>query len=296
MEGSFVQHSVRVLQELNKQRESGRYCDATLAVGSLVFKAHWSVLACCSSFFRSMYDGCSSKVILPETFVEIFALLLDFFYTGHLAVTPENWGKLLLAAKELSVPEAVRLCQEFKPKHLDSGDQNGQPLCESDPGSKEPADAPDEPAPKAAPTSNPVQEASPSPCTRGSTVAQGQRERPCLLRERLKRAPKTHALSNAGEGKSPPEGTDLNRPLKRGATEDAGASYEVACGVMSYRGIALVPYNPIFTAGMLKASLGSKTCSCWREKNINANLMFVGIRAGGGRSAGLHLGVGSLGG
>ncbi|KAJ6666188.1 hypothetical protein lerEdw1_001093 [Lerista edwardsae] len=208
MEGSFVQHSVRVLQELNKQRESGRYCDATLAVGSLVFKAHWSVLACCSSFFRSMYDGCSSKVILPETFVEIFALLLDFFYTGHLAITPENWGKLLLAAKELSVPEAVRLCQEFKPKHLDSGDQNGQPLCESDPGgssSKETADAPGEPAPKAAPTSDPVQEASPSPCTRGSQVAQGQRERPCLLRERLKRAPKTHALSNAGEGKSPPE-------------------------------------------------------------------------------------------
>ncbi|XP_066493438.1 telomere zinc finger-associated protein isoform X2 [Tiliqua scincoides] len=229
MEGSFVQHSVRVLQELNKQRESGKYCDATLAVGNLVFKAHWSVLACCSSFFRSMYDGCSSRVILPETFVEIFALLLDFFYTGHLAITPENWGKLLLASKELSVPEAIRLCQEFKPKHLDSGDQNGQLSCESNlVGScpKEPADTPAEPAPKAVSTSDSVQEISPSPCTQGSQVAQGQRERPCILRERLKRAPKTNALSNAGEGKSPPEGTDLNRPLKRGATEDAGASYE----------------------------------------------------------------------
>uniref|UniRef100_A0A670J4G7 Zinc finger and BTB domain-containing protein 48 n=1 Tax=Podarcis muralis TaxID=64176 RepID=A0A670J4G7_PODMU len=125
MEGSFVQHSVRVLQELNKQRESGQYCDATLAVGSLVFKAHWSVLACCSSFFQSMYDGASSRIILPETFVEIFTPLLDFFYTGHLAITAENWEKLLEAAKELCIPEAVRLCQEFKPGRLDGGDQNG---------------------------------------------------------------------------------------------------------------------------------------------------------------------------
>ncbi|KAL8198646.1 UNVERIFIED_CONTAM: hypothetical protein K2H54_019465 [Gekko kuhli] len=132
MEGSFVQHSVRVLQELNKQRESGQYCDATLAVGSLVFKAHWSVLACCSSFFQSMYDGASSRVILPETFVEIFALLLDFFYTGHLAITSENWKELLAAAKELCIPEAVKLCQEFQPKHLDGGDQNGEPSCEKD--------------------------------------------------------------------------------------------------------------------------------------------------------------------
>ncbi|KAJ7306514.1 hypothetical protein JRQ81_009870 [Phrynocephalus forsythii] len=109
MEGSFVQHSVRVLQELNKQRERGQYCDATLAVGSLVFKAHWSVLACCSSSFQSMYDGVSGEVMLPESFAEIFALLLDFFYTGHLAITPENWEKLHRAAEELRVPEAQEM-------------------------------------------------------------------------------------------------------------------------------------------------------------------------------------------
>ncbi|XP_067423152.1 telomere zinc finger-associated protein isoform X4 [Emydura macquarii macquarii] len=94
MDGSFVQHSVRVLQELNKQREKGQYCDATLDVGGLVFKAHWSVLACCSCFFQSLYGlGASSSIILPESFAEIFELLLDFFYTGHLALTSENWEK-----------------------------------------------------------------------------------------------------------------------------------------------------------------------------------------------------------
>nr|XP_020655685.1 telomere zinc finger-associated protein isoform X2 [Pogona vitticeps] len=226
MDGSFVQHSVRVLQELNKQRARGQYCDATLAVGSLVFKAHWSVLACCSSFFQSMYDEASSKIILPETFVEIFGLLLDFFYTGHLAVTPENWEKLLEAAKELSVPEAVRLCQEFKPwGGLERGDQNGQPSPE-DSGvcAKAAKDAEGESASlDAAGEKDSVEETGPSPCVQGSQVAQGQRGSPCLLPARLKRAPQTNTLSSAGEVKSPPE---CKSPMKRGASEEAGASNE----------------------------------------------------------------------
>ncbi|XP_063001288.1 telomere zinc finger-associated protein [Elgaria multicarinata webbii] len=228
MEGSFVQHSVRVLQELNRQRESGRFCDATLAVGSLVFKAHWSVLACCSSFFQSVYDGASRKIILPETFVEIFALLLDFFYTGHLAVTPDNWGKLLEAAKELRVPEAVRLCQEFRPGRLDDGDQNGQLSLGKDLGvcSRALADVPGEPALDAVPQSDSVPAARESPCARGSKVAQGQNRSPCPSRGRLKRPPKTNALSPAGDAESTLECKELSRPLKRGAGEDAGASTE----------------------------------------------------------------------
>jgi zinc finger/BTB domain-containing protein 48 len=117
MDGSFVQHSVRVLQELNKQREKGQYCDATLDVGGLVFKAHWSVLACCSHFFQSLYgDGSGGSVVLPAGFAEIFGLLLDFFYTGHLALTSGNRDQVLLAARELRVPEVVELCQSFQPK------------------------------------------------------------------------------------------------------------------------------------------------------------------------------------
>uniref|UniRef100_A0A8I5TKD6 Zinc finger and BTB domain containing 48 n=1 Tax=Pongo abelii TaxID=9601 RepID=A0A8I5TKD6_PONAB len=130
MDGSFVQHSVRVLQELNKQREKGQYCDATLDVGGLVFKAHWSVLACCSHFFQSLYgDGSGGSVVLPAGFAEIFGLLLDFFYTGHLALTSGNRDQVLLAARELRVPEAVELCQSFKPKisvGQAAGGQSGQ--------------------------------------------------------------------------------------------------------------------------------------------------------------------------
>ncbi|XP_025768373.1 telomere zinc finger-associated protein [Puma concolor] len=127
MDGSFIQHSVRVLQELNKQREKGQYCDATLDVGGLVFKAHWSVLACCSHFFQSLYgDGSGGSVVLPAGFAEIFGLLLDFFYTGHLALTSGNRDQVLLAARELRVPEAVELCQSFKPKTSGGQASSGQ--------------------------------------------------------------------------------------------------------------------------------------------------------------------------
>lgn len=145
-DGSFIQHSVRVLQELNKQREKGQYCDATLAVGDLVFKAHWSVLACCSRFFESLYGvGSGGSVVLPAGFAEIFGLLLDFFYTGHLALTSGNRDQVLLAARELCVPEAVELCQSFNPKTSAGQAPSGQGGLET-PAPRDVSGLPQEPA------------------------------------------------------------------------------------------------------------------------------------------------------
>ncbi|KAL7978571.1 hypothetical protein Chor_005553 [Crotalus horridus] len=220
MEGVFVKHSVRVLQELNLQRQKGQFCDATLAVGSLVFKAHWSVLACCSSFFQTLYNGAAGKIILPETFLDVFTLLLDFFYTGHLAVTSDNRDKLLETAKELCVPEVIQLCQEFQSDHSeDSGEQNGEVLIDTDPD----ATSPGESTCKAVPPGPPASE---SPRTRGVKGAQGPRDGPALLWGKLKRVPKTNLVSRAGDVKESPECKELKRPLKSEAAEDAGASHE----------------------------------------------------------------------
>ncbi|XP_075046182.1 zinc finger and BTB domain-containing protein 48 [Mixophyes fleayi] len=125
MDNVFIQHSVKVLQALNKQREDGRYCDATLVVGDLQFKAHWSILACCSHFFQSLYgDGSSPNIILHERFSEIMGLLLDFLYTGELALSQHNVEKVLLASKELGIFEAVEVCERFQPKCFDPVDQS----------------------------------------------------------------------------------------------------------------------------------------------------------------------------
>ncbi|KAG8142427.1 hypothetical protein E2320_006341, partial [Naja naja] len=210
---------VRVLQELNRQRQKGQFCDATLAVGSLVFKAHWGVLACCSSFFQTTYgDGGASRksIILPETFMDAFTLLLDFFYTGHLAVTPDNRERLLETAKELCVPEAIQLCQEFP-----SGpSQSGQVPVDRDPGATPLAE---EPTAEAEPPGPPDAE---SPRIRGAKGAQGPQDGPGLPRGKLKRLPKTNVVSRPGDVKDTPECKELKRPLKNEAAEDAGASHE----------------------------------------------------------------------
>ncbi|XP_068014231.1 telomere zinc finger-associated protein isoform X2 [Melanerpes formicivorus] len=106
-------HSVRVLRELNRQRVAGQFCDATLGVGGREFRAHWPVLASCSRFFRAREPG--GPVALPEGLADTFQLLLDFFYTGRLALTAHNRARLLAAAEELGVPDAVALCRAFRP-------------------------------------------------------------------------------------------------------------------------------------------------------------------------------------
>ncbi|XP_056186111.1 telomere zinc finger-associated protein [Falco biarmicus] len=106
-------HSVRVLRELNRQRAAGQFCDATLGVGGREFRAHWPVLASCSRFFRARGPG--GPVVLPEGLADTFQLLLDFFYTGRLALTAHNRSRLLAAAEQLGVPDAVALCRAFRP-------------------------------------------------------------------------------------------------------------------------------------------------------------------------------------
>lgn len=106
-------HSVRVLRELNRQRAAGQFCDATLGVGGREFRAHWPVLASCSRFFRARGPG--GPVALPDGLADTFQLLLDFFYTGRLALTAHNRARLLAAAEQLGVPDAVALCRAFRP-------------------------------------------------------------------------------------------------------------------------------------------------------------------------------------
>ncbi|KAE8593267.1 hypothetical protein XENTR_v10019056 [Xenopus tropicalis] len=126
MDNVFVQHSVKVLSALNKQREEGRYCDATLVVGNFNFKAHWSILACSSPFFQSLYgDGTSANIILHESFSEVIGLVLDFLYTGELALTEENVQKVLLTSKELEILEAIDVCERFQPKTFQSHENEG---------------------------------------------------------------------------------------------------------------------------------------------------------------------------
>lgn len=51
----FPWHSVEVLEQLNRQRNQGLLCDCTFVVDGVDFKAHKSVLAACSMYFRTLF-------------------------------------------------------------------------------------------------------------------------------------------------------------------------------------------------------------------------------------------------
>ncbi|XP_043912359.1 telomere zinc finger-associated protein isoform X2 [Protopterus annectens] len=116
MEDHFSNHSKKILLALNRQRIDGRFCDINLEVGSLVFKAHRCVLACCSPFFRGLCgrDGTFQHINLPDSYEGVFEQLLDFVYNGDLLLTGENVDKVLAAAKELGIADVVELCEKFE--------------------------------------------------------------------------------------------------------------------------------------------------------------------------------------
>lgn len=226
MDGSFVQHSVRVLQELNKQREKGQYCDATLDVGGLVFKAHWSVLACCSHFFQSLYgEGPGGSVVLPAGFAEIFGLLLDFFYTGHLALTSGNRDQVLLAARELRVPEAVELCQSFKPKATGGQASSGRAVCQGvDSHLPEPVGLQEEPLSRTLGLVPGEPQGSPGPQA-ASLQPHAQGASPSFLRGKFRQA----LNPGVSEDKEPEDCRVPPRPLEAEGAQLQDERHEVLC-------------------------------------------------------------------
>uniref|UniRef100_A0A665WWI1 BTB domain-containing protein n=2 Tax=Echeneis naucrates TaxID=173247 RepID=A0A665WWI1_ECHNA len=46
-------HPHAVLSKLNEQRSQGLFCDVTIVVEDVKFRAHKNILAACSGYFRS---------------------------------------------------------------------------------------------------------------------------------------------------------------------------------------------------------------------------------------------------
>ncbi|KAM4589269.1 zinc finger and BTB domain-containing protein 38 isoform 1-T2 [Fundulus diaphanus] len=108
-------HPNTVLSKLNEQRSLGLFCDVTIVVEDVKFRAHKNILAACSGYFRSTLtttDPCGSSQVLElmDLKAEVFASILNFIYSSKVtSLSAENRGGLAAAARRLGIPFLEKL-------------------------------------------------------------------------------------------------------------------------------------------------------------------------------------------
>lgn len=112
-------HAASLLAELNRCRQSRRYCDVFLQVGNRTFAAHRAVLACAGTYFRNLFARAAAsptaafslEFISPANFEKV----LTFVYTGEILTDLIDVGVLYELAERLGVNELVKACHATFP-------------------------------------------------------------------------------------------------------------------------------------------------------------------------------------
>ncbi|XP_071781890.2 zinc finger and BTB domain-containing protein 38 [Centroberyx gerrardi] len=111
-------HPHTVLSKLNEQRSQGLFCDVTIVVEDVKFRAHRNILAACSGYFRNALTApeawSSSQVLeLMDLKSEVFASILNFIYCSKVtSAGAEDTGGLVAAGKRLGIPFLERLADQ----------------------------------------------------------------------------------------------------------------------------------------------------------------------------------------
>lgn len=112
-------HAASLLAELNRCRQSRRYCDVFLQVGNRTFAAHRAVLACAGTYFRNLFARApaSSTAAFSLEFISPanFERVLTFVYTGDILTDLIDVGVLYELAERLGISELVRACHATFP-------------------------------------------------------------------------------------------------------------------------------------------------------------------------------------
>eukprot|EP00062_Callorhinchus_milii_P017302 gi/632969538/ref/XP_007901139.1/ PREDICTED: nucleus accumbens-associated protein 1-like isoform X2 [Callorhinchus milii] len=107
-----------VLECLNEQRQQGLYCDVSVLVKGQTFKAHRSVLAANSGYFRELFTGNNRNVFeLPgAVHPQSFQNILTFCYTGRLCMTAGEQFVLMYTAGFLQIQRIMEKGTELLSK------------------------------------------------------------------------------------------------------------------------------------------------------------------------------------
>lgn len=116
-----------IIRPLLKQRETGELCDVVLKLHGQCFQAHRAILALWSPYFLSMFtcdmkEKTTREVDLSESLSlqrdSVFASVLDYIYTGTIALTLDNVEDVLRIADFLLLDDVKDFCRQF---YLDLG-------------------------------------------------------------------------------------------------------------------------------------------------------------------------------
>ncbi|XP_029802544.1 zinc finger and BTB domain-containing protein 40 isoform X2 [Suricata suricatta] len=107
-------YSQQLLQQLYTLCKEQQFCDCTVSVGAIYFRAHKLVLAAASLLFKTLLDSTDTisidaSVVSPEE----FALLLEMMYTGKLPVGKHNFSKIISLADSLQMFDVAVSCKNL---------------------------------------------------------------------------------------------------------------------------------------------------------------------------------------
>ncbi|XP_029298845.1 zinc finger and BTB domain-containing protein 8B isoform X2 [Cottoperca gobio] len=110
----------KLLFELNEQRKRDFFCDCSILVEGRVFKAHRNVLFAGSGYFRALlvhylqdsgqrYSTASLDIVTADA----FSVVLDFLYSGRLALNRSNVIEVMSAGSYLQMTDLVNFCKGY---------------------------------------------------------------------------------------------------------------------------------------------------------------------------------------
>ena len=107
-------YSRQLLQQLYRLCKEQQFCDCTISIGTIYFRAHKLVLAAASLLFKTLLDNTDTisidaSVVSPEE----FALLLEMMYTGKLPVGKHNFSKIISLADSLQMLDVAVSCRSL---------------------------------------------------------------------------------------------------------------------------------------------------------------------------------------
>ncbi|XP_030003518.1 zinc finger and BTB domain-containing protein 8B [Sphaeramia orbicularis] len=110
----------KLLFELNEQRKRDFFCDCSIHVEGRVFKAHRNVLFAGSGYFRALLvhylqdsGQRHSTASLDIVTADAFSIILDFLYSGRLALNRSNVIEVMSAASYLQMTDLVNFCKGY---------------------------------------------------------------------------------------------------------------------------------------------------------------------------------------